>query len=98
MSKEKMKYLQKFFCIVLCLIFFCSFASCSKKEEAVVFVPPHRLEWWLDDIEWNSDRIDVSGKNVRIAIIDCGVDTEHPDIKDSIEKNIKISSLEQSVD
>lgn len=53
----------------------------------------HRLQWWLNDIGWDNERSDITGKGVRIALIDSGVDLSHPDIKESVEKNLRVSCL-----
>lgn len=70
------------------------FYSCNSSK--TIIVPNHRLQWWLEEIEWDENRTDISGKNIRIAVIDSGVDIKHSDIKDSIEKNIKVSRLDKS--
>ena len=70
---------------------------CSCNSSKIVTAPKHRLQWWLDEIGWDDNRTDISGENIRIAVIDSGVDIKHNDIKDSIEKNIKVSQLDNSL-
>lgn len=81
--------LKKITCVFLVCLLTLQFCSCNSSQ--TVTAPNHRLQWWLEEIGWDDNRTDISGKNIRIAIIDSGVDTEHNDIKDSIEKNIKVS-------
>ncbi|MCD7723772.1 MAG: S8 family serine peptidase [Clostridiales bacterium] len=75
---------------------FLAFLLCSCNYSTTVSIPNHRLQWWLDEIDWDDNRTDISGKDIKIAIIDSGVDINHNDIKDSIEKNIKVSQLDES--
>lgn len=91
-----MKYIRKLVSLFLCLLSIVTFISCSKNDSNSAIVQPHRLEWWLEDIGWEDNRTDLTGKNVKIAVIDSGVDIEHNDIKDSIEKNIKVSQLDET--
>ncbi len=41
------------------------------------------MQRWLKDINWNNKRYDYSGKGVKIAVIDTGVDSNHSDFKDT---------------
>lgn len=41
----------------------------------------HRLQWWLNAIEWDDDRMELSGKDTTIAILDTGVDFTHKDLR-----------------
>ncbi len=50
----------------------------------------HRLEWWLKYIEWDSDRLNYNGKGIKIAVLDTGVDSSHPDINHSIKQEVNI--------
>lgn len=43
-------------------------------------IPKHRLQWWLEAIEWNTKR-DYTGKGVKIAVLDTGIDMSHPDLQ-----------------
>lgn len=86
--------IKKIACTFLaCLL---TFVFCSCNSSKIVTTPNHRLQWWLEEIGWDDNRTDISGKNIRIAVIDSGVDMKHRDIKDSIEKNIKVSQLDSS--
>lgn len=88
-----LKY-QKAMCMILVCLLVIQFSSCNYFE--IVEIPNHRLQWWLDDIGWAEKRTNVTGENIKIAIIDSGVDTEHNDIKNSVIKNIKVSGLDKS--
>ena len=74
--------IKKIICTFLaCLL---PFMFCSCNSSTRITVPNHRLQWWLEEIGWDKNRTDVSGKNIKIAVIDSGVDVNHNDIKDSI--------------
>lgn len=53
----------------------------------------HRLQWWLSAINWDGQRTKESGEGVRIAILDSGVDKNHPDISRQIEQEYRVSGL-----
>lgn len=82
--------------IVILLIF--SLASCSLASQMIKTydVPTHRLQWWLADINWDDNRLNYSGNDVTIAIIDSGVDVNHPDLKHCIKKHIKVSNVSEN--
>lgn len=75
-----------------------SLISCTLATHKNKFfsVPTHRLQWWLSDINWDSKRCEYSGKNIKIAIIDSGINSKHKDLKYCIEKEIKVSALKSS--
>lgn len=53
----------------------------------------HRLQWWLSAINWDETRLNYSGKNVTIAIIDTGIDMKHPDLANvNFIEEVKICS------
>lgn len=65
-----------------------------RKEQEMVQEPiEHRLQWWLSAIGWDAERTDVTGEGIRIAILDSGVDAEHPDLEGVIEKEYRVSGL-----
>lgn len=86
-----MKNIVKSILIVCVLILSVLISSCNYTQTAII--PPHRLQWWLEDINWDSNRTNYTGNGIRIAVIDSGVDFNHPDLKHCIEKEIKVSSL-----
>ncbi|MDO5293115.1 MAG: S8 family serine peptidase [bacterium] len=56
-------------------------------------VTQHRMQWWLQEINWSEKRMKLGNEKVKIAIIDSGVDVSHPDLKKSNIKEHMISSL-----
>lgn len=87
--------LKKIICIFLACLPILAFCSCDSSK--LSSVPNHRLQWWLEEIGWDDDsRTNISGKNVKIAVIDSGVDLDHNDIAYSIKKTIKVSQLDES--
>lgn len=56
----------------------------------------HRLQWWLSEIEWDENRDNLSGKNVKIAIVDTGVDFTHKDL--SRVKHSEINIMKKDKD
>lgn len=57
--------------------------------------PKHRLQWWLSAIEWDGERTKETGKGIRIAVLDSGIDASHPDLAGRIEGEYKVSGLEK---
>lgn len=60
------------------------FSGCFENKQST----SHRLQWWLEAINWDSsDRTNnLSGKGVRIAIIDTAIDETHPDLQGKISE------------
>lgn len=59
-------------------------------------VDNHRLQWWLDAIEWNNSYRKYSGKSIKIAVLDTGIDIEHLDFPKEI-KQINIGEKSNSL-
>lgn len=53
----------------------------------------HRLEWWLSYIDWDTDRLDYNGKGIKIAVLDTGVRSSHPDINHCIKKELEVPNV-----
>lgn len=73
--------------ILLMLITF--FSYCYKHSSDT---PEHRLQWWLKSLNWNDERT-RNGKGIKIAVIDTGIDSSHPDLKGSIVTEYRVSQL-----
>ncbi len=58
----------------------------------------HRLQWWLSAINYEYTDIKYAGKNIKIAILDTGVNNSHPDLAHIDIKNMKISSVSSEKD
>ena len=69
-------------------------AACSKEKTIRNEKIKHRRQSWLSNINWDEKRLDYTGKNIRIAIIDSGIDTEIRELsgKVEIEKSIVAKS------
>lgn len=80
--------------IILFIVVSLLTSSCSCND--LSNTPAHRLQWWLEDINWDNDRLNYAGNGIRIAILDSGVDVTHPDLKNCIEKELKVSSCLQT--
>lgn len=83
----KKKIIIAFLCLVLMLIG----SSCDFLK--VIEVPKHRVQWWLDEINWDTTRLHYDGKGIRVAIIDSGVDCNHPDLRSRNIKEYRVPSL-----
>lgn len=59
------------------------------------FVPEkHRLQWWLHAINWDSERTNATGEGIRVAILDSGVDQNHPDLMGKVELEHRVAGLQ----
>lgn len=82
---------KKTLCIFLACLLAFIFCSCNHPNN--INVPNHRLQWWLEEINWDSDRMIYDGEGITVAIIDSGVDKNHPDIKENIIDEYRVSQL-----
>lgn len=89
-----MKHSKKIIPIILFIIVTLLISSCSSNN--LSHTPAHRLQWWLENINWDNNRLNYTGKGIRIAILDSGVDVTHPDLKYCIEKELKVSNCSQT--
>lgn len=80
--------------ITLIVIFLFEFSACSNLQ-SISMEPEHRLQWWLESINWDSNRDDLAGKGIKIAILDSGVDSKHADLVHCIKKTLKVSELQK---
>lgn len=62
--------------------------QCGKEDK----IYNHRLEWWLNYIDWDTDRLKYNGKGIKVAVLDTGIDATHPDINHSIKKEFTINN------
>lgn len=86
--------MKTFLKLLSCALIVSLLCSCSIiKNIKQVYVPEHRLQWWLDDINWNKKRVPFDGSGVRVAIIDSGIDVAHPDLKDKVEHEYRVPTL-----
>lgn len=86
---KKVKNIKMLF-LILCLIIISIIIFLSLTKLYSKNIVNHRLQWWLNAIEWDDNRMNLSGKNITIAILDTGVDFAHKDLKlcDYSEENI----------
>ena len=77
--------------LLLCSMIFL-FQRLKYSEESV----KHRLQWWLSAIEWDGDRTKQTGNGIRIAVLDSGIEKEHPDLEGRIEQEYRVSSLKEN--
>ena len=66
--------------IVMALLLLALLPSCNDLKSDYICTPTHRVQWWLEDINWNK-RIEYDGEGIVIGVIDSGIDEEHPDLK-----------------
>lgn len=83
---EKNKIVLMLFTIILML----NCMSCRPQSTNAV---QHRLQWWLEALNWDRQRTEVTGKGVKIAVIDTGIDSSHPDLQNRIIKEYRVSDL-----
>lgn len=58
----------------------------------------HRRQSWLNVIEWDNNRLDYTGKNVSIAVIDTGISERINELSHSIDEEIKIVDRKNGID
>lgn len=75
--------------IIICAIIFSILIFMKQKERNI----EHRLQWWLDDINWDEDRLKYTGQGITIAVLDTGIDSSHPDLSNAKISEIRINSL-----
>lgn len=91
-EKRKSRIILSLILLGLGMVFF--WWNQLRKEQEMVQEPiEHRLQWWLSAIGWDEERTGVTGEGIRIAILDSGVDAEHPDLEGVIEKEYRVSGL-----
>lgn len=88
-----MKVIKNIICLLMCITIVIPASACTNSSAVTSATPKHRLEWWLSDIGWDEERVSIPKTAIKIAIIDSGIDANHPDIKNSIKENIRISEL-----
>ncbi len=67
--------------VVVCLVI--NIVGCARNEKKVE--KAHRRQSWLKTINWDTERLNYSGSNIKIAIIDSGVDKHTPELSGKIE-------------
>ncbi|MDR1409873.1 MAG: S8 family serine peptidase [Oscillospiraceae bacterium] len=63
-------------------------SSCNSQK-----APAHRLQWWLDDLNWSERRTKQDGAGITIAVLDTGIDATHPDLAGKISEEYRVPSL-----
>lgn len=53
----------------------------------------HRLQWWLSAINWDTSRTKETGKGILVAMLDSGVDVNHPDLQGKIIEEYRVKGL-----
>lgn len=74
-------------CIILTLIMLFVFLFTILKDDT----PKHRMQWWLSELNWDTHRT-YSGKEIKIAIIDTGIDTTHKDLTNTTIEEFDIAT------
>lgn len=72
--------------------------GCNNSKHNIIYAADHRLQWWLDDINWNQERYEIDGEPIKIAVIDTGVDLNHPDLLGKVINEFRVSSLPKEND
>ena len=67
--------------------------------EKNTFEPPHKYQWWLDDINWSYHQAKLSPGTtpVKIAIIDTGIDSTHPDLLGSVAEEFSVVGSQENL-
>ena len=73
--------------------------GCAKRNVNVQKNDEHRRQSWLKYINWDAERLSYSGKNIKIAVIDSGIDQNIPELncKIDIETSVVKSNKESDV-
>ena len=84
------KSICRIFSFIISISIVLSTVACSKESGIQKSKIKHRRQSWLNTINWDENRLDYTGKNIRIAIIDSGIDMEVKELSGKIknEKNI----------
>lgn len=61
-------------------------------------IPKHRIQRWLKNIQWDQERQLYSGKNIKIAVIDTGVDTDVDELENKITKTVSVATEDSKED
>ncbi len=72
--------------VYILIVSIISASLCSCSNEQIIY--EHRLQWWLSDINWDNNRNELTGKNIKVAVIDSGV-TINDEIRHAIIKEDK---------
>lgn len=58
----------------------------------------HRRQRWLKAINWDNKRLNYSGKNIKIAVIDSGIDKKIPELNGKIEIETTVVKEKEKAD
>lgn len=83
--------------IVMALLLLALLPSCNDLKSDYICTPTHRVQWWLEDINWNK-RLEYDGEGIVIGVIDSGIDEEHPDLKGKVIEEFRIPQLPTNAD
>lgn len=64
----------------------------NSSENRMDISKKHRLEWWLEELDW-SDTHSYTGKGVKIAVLDSGIDFSHADLSHCKHFEVRVSGL-----
>jgi len=92
-----MRLQKRFGALLFALIFLGLLVACRSQQQYIE-TPDHRLQWWLADINWSENRFPYTGRGVRIAVLDSGIDSAHPDLRGRIESEIRVPGLEETLE
>ena len=94
-----MKKINKIFLLAIILCLFANMLGCAKRNVNVQKNDEHRRQSWLKYINWDAERLSYSGKNIKIPVIDSGIDQNIPELncKIDIETSVVKSNKESDV-
>lgn len=94
-----MKKINKIFLLAIILCLFANMLGCAKRNVNVQKNDEHRRQSWLKYINLDAERLSYSGKNIKIAVIDSGIDQNIPELncKIDIETSVVKSNKESDV-
>jgi subtilisin family serine protease len=78
-EKRKLMFKIISICVIILLILQIAFKTNEEIE-----TPDHRRQSWLAQINWECQRYHYSGKNIKVGVIDTGVDSTTSEIKKDI--------------
>ena len=78
--------------VIVTLAMLINISACSLNHEKNYSKKEHRRQSWLTEINWDDNRLDYTGRNITVAIVDSGIDTETTELHGKVVLEKKIVS------